>query len=165
MDITKVYWCLGSNIDPQQHIAYAIGKFKESFSNISISNLYRCPAIGFIGDDFLNVVVIVNTDHSLERLQQFGNELEQAAGRVRTVRGSFDSRTLDVDLLMYGDLTGESGGREWPSTDIDKFAHVLQSLADIAAEDKHPISGKSFATLWQEYDQSKAQLTRLDDCW
>ncbi|NNC98932.1 MAG: 2-amino-4-hydroxy-6-hydroxymethyldihydropteridine diphosphokinase, partial [Gammaproteobacteria bacterium] len=117
MNLTKAYWCLGSNINPQQHIGFAVSRFQQDFSGVVASKLYRCPAVGFAGEDFLNMVLATETDRNLAELLEYGAQLEQLAGRVRVKRGRFDSRTLDVDLLMFGSLQGVHEGREWPSHD------------------------------------------------
>jgi 2-amino-4-hydroxy-6-hydroxymethyldihydropteridine diphosphokinase len=162
---SKVYFSLGSNIDPQKHIANAVNCFRQDFSDVQLSNLYRCPAVGFQGDAFLNLVLAFQTDKGVAELLSYANKLEQKAGRTRVARGRFDARTLDVDLLLYGDFVGEQAGYGWPSDDVDKVAHVLCPLAEIAGEDLHPVSKQSFSFLWQEFDKSSVELTRLPPVW
>ena len=61
----------------------------------------------------------------------------------------FAPRSLDIDLLLFGDYVGKLGGYKLPRSDIDKFDFVLRPLQDIAPDDLHPVSGKSFAELWR----------------
>ena len=162
--MTKVtaYWSLGSNIDPEKHLEFALRKFQQRFDEVQISKLYQSAAVGFEGDDFLNLALAVKTDLPLQDLLEFANTLEQNAGRVRVRRGRFDSRTLDVDLLMYGDLIGQHCGKRWPAEDLEKEAHVLKPLVDIAATVRHPVSGRKLQSLWQEFDQKDVSLCELD---
>ena len=162
---TMTYWCLGSNINPEQHIRLAVRQFQQDYPDVLVSNCYRCPAVGFDGADFLNVALEVKTSQKVDELIAYADRLEQQAGRVRASRGRFDSRTLDVDLLMYGALTGMYHDRQWPNSDIDDFSHVLCPLAEIAPEVCHPVSGKTFASLWAASKQGAAALTRIDDVW
>jgi len=162
---TKAYLCLGSNIEPEKNIRFAVQRLLGDFDKVKISNLYRSAAVGFVGDDFLNLALSVNTDLSLEDLLAYTNTLEKEAGRIRVRRGRYDSRTLDIDVVMYGDLQGEYAGREWPSEDINENAHVLLPISEIAGGRLHPALGVKFAQLWREFDQDELTLERVDWVW
>ena len=162
---SKVYFSLGSNIDREKHIANAVNSFLQDFEDVQVSNLYRCTAVGFEGDVFLNLALTFPTEHSITELLNYASHLEQKAGRTRVARGRFDSRTLDVDLLIYGDFVGEQAGYTWPCADIDTAAHVLCPVADIAGDDVHPISLRRFTSLWQEFDKSSVDLIQVPPVW
>jgi 2-amino-4-hydroxy-6-hydroxymethyldihydropteridine diphosphokinase len=102
---------------------------------------------------------------SLADLLDYTDELEKEAGRVRVYRGRYDSRTLDIDVVMFGDLQGMHNGREWPSDDINENAHVLLPMSEIAGEKRHPSLGIRFNQLWQEFNQDAQQLTRVERFW
>ena len=162
----NAYLGIGSNIDPQHHIRLALSSIRRDFERVKISNLYRSAAVGFSGEDFLNAVARITTDKALDQLIDYANQLEQAAGRVRIARGRFDSRTLDVDVLMYGDLQGEHHGKTLPSEDIHTTAHVLLPLSEIAGDLRHPVLGKKFSKLWKSFrrdnDLEPLQLQRIE---
>ena len=164
-EATMVYWCLGSNIDAERHIRFAVCRFLQDFDQVGLSKLYRCPAVGFEGDDFLNLALSLETRQSPQELIEYANQLERSAGRVRVSRGRYDSRTLDVDLVMYGDLCGLHYGRAWPSNDINEAAHVLRPMVDIAPNKYHPVSGKTFYSLWNEFVGNRSHLTQVGDVW
>ena len=161
MSISRVYFSIGSNIDPDKHIQLAVQKIQSDFSEICISNVYQNPAIGFEGDDFLNLVISIETESSVSEMLDYANQLELAAGRVRISRGRYDSRTLDVDLILFADLVGVHNGRSWPNEDIDQ-AHVLKPLVDIAGDQCHPINGRTYSALWDEFDKGAVQLTKIE---
>lgn len=165
MPRTTAYLCLGSNIEPETNIRFAVRRLRQDFGKIKTSNLYLSKAIGFDGDDFLNLVVSVKTDLSLDALLDYTDKLEQAAGRVRVRRGRFDSRTLDVDVVMFGDLLGNHLGREWPSEDLSESAHVLLPMSEIAGDKKHPALGIRFNQLWREFDLGDQRLKRVEQSW
>lgn len=159
---TKVYFCLGSNIRPHQNIRFAIRRVRQKFSDVEASSLYLSKAVGFEGDDFLNIVLSVKTEMSLADVLDYAHTLEQEAGRVRVRRGRFDSRTLDVDVLMYGDLAGEHEGRIWPNQDLNDNAHVLLPMSEIAGDVPHPSKGLKFGELWKEFDHQDQPLRRVE---
>lgn len=160
--LTTAYLCLGSNIEPEENIRFAVARLQQDFTDVTLSNIYRSAAVGFIGDDFLNLAVAVKTDSSLDQLLAYTDSLEQQAGRIRVRRGRYDSRTLDVDVVMYGNLIGRHQGREWPSEEIDKEAHVLLPLSEIAGCERHPVTGLEFEQIWHDFDQGQQMLERVD---
>lgn len=150
--MVKIYLGIGSNIEPDKNIRAGLESLSALFSALTISPIYLAPAFGFEGDDFYNLVVAAETDLPVAQLVTKLRELEYQHGRsLQAVK--FSSRSLDIDLLLYGDFVGtlvcESGEYQIPRSDIDKFDFVLRPLQDIAGEQRHPRSGKTFAELWQ----------------
>ena len=154
--MTRIYLGLGSNIKPEKHIPEGINSLKALFSDLQVSPIYLSPAFGFEGDDFHNLVVIAETDLTAEQVIEQLRELEFQHGRPQNAE-KYSSRTLDIDLLMYGDFIGEVCGYQIPRKDIYKFDFVLRPLADLVPEESAPGSSKTFAELWQELDQ-KSEL-------
>ena len=163
--ITKAFLCLGSNINPKRHIRFAIQRLQQDFDSVVTSNVYKSRAVGFKGDDFLNMAIMLKTDFSLGELLRYTDTLEKEAGRIRVARGNYDSRTLDVDVVMFGDLTGEHKGRQWPSEDIHENAHVLLPMSEIAGDRDHPALGVNFARLWKEFDSAGQRLKQVKQTW
>jgi 2-amino-4-hydroxy-6-hydroxymethyldihydropteridine diphosphokinase len=95
----------------------------------------------------------------LERLKA----VERAGGREPGAP-KWGPRTLDLDLLLYGDLTGRHDGARLPHPDLANRAWVLGPLAELAPELPHPESGIAFGELWQRFDRGQHPLvaTTLD---
>ena len=82
-------------------------------------------------------------------------EIETQSGRKKG-ESSYCPRTLDIDLLLYGDLVSEK--HDLPRADVVEYAFVLKPLYDIAPKLIHPVEKKSIKTLWQEFDEPQQQI-------
>lgn len=154
----KVYLSVGSNQEPTRHIPDALRRLEQRFGAIRTSSVYRNRAAGFEGEDFLNLVVELTTDEPPEAIVAELERLHALAGRVRGAN-RFASRTLDLDLLLYGDRVDEA--LQLPRSDITEYSFVLGPLAELAPDLRHPVSGETMAALWSRFDQSRHPLHRL----
>ena len=90
-----------------------------------------------------------NARDYIEAIQAAIEEIHALAGRER--RGKkFSSRSLDIDLLTYGDAVTSVPPVTLPRSDILKYAFVLKPLADIAPKDVHPETGRTYAEHWAD---------------
>ena len=147
--MVKIYLGIGSNIEPEKNIREGINSLERLFSKLEISPTYLAAPFGFDGDDFHNLVVAAETELSITDVVKALREIEYDHGRPEQAV-KFSSRSLDIDLLLYGDFVGKVGGYKIPRADIDKFDFVLRPLQDIAGNELHPVSGKCFSKLWDE---------------
>lgn len=157
----RVYLSLGSNIDRTRHIRAALRELEEHFGVLLISPVYESVAVGFEGDNFYNLVVGLDTDLSVGELSLLLRAIEDANGRVRG-GPKFSARTLDIDILTYGNACGEIEGVQLPRDEVLKNAFVLRPLADIAGQDRHPATARPFAEHWDAYDQQRQKLWRIE---
>lgn len=149
---------LGSNIQPREHLAAGLATLDQRFTLVSVSPLYRSPAWGFDGADFLNMVVSIDTELSAQALANILRAIEFAHGRPE-VSSKFSDRRLDIDLLLLGEL--QCHQPRLPRPDVLERDFVLCPLADIAPRLCHPISGRSYAWHWASYlQQHDCQLQR-----
>lgn len=150
--MTTVLLSLGSNLQPQQHLHAAVEALRARFGVIAVSPAYRTAAVGFTGPDFLNNAVAIDTEQPLDALDAWLHALEDAHGRDRS-GPRFSDRTLDLDVVFYGDLIVEGPGHlRIPRPEL-KHAFVLKPLADIAPDFIDPVSGLSLAALWRSHRQ------------
>ena len=119
---------LGSNVNAENNIRAGIKELKNKFENVSLSPVYSSTAVGFDGDDFINLVARVETEMPPLELRGYLRDLEDRYGRKRNVP-KFSDRVLDIDILLYDDLVLRSPVLDMPRGEIMKFAHVLKPLA------------------------------------
>ena len=158
----RVWISVGSNIEPVRHVEAALAELRRLFGDLVVSPVYEAQAVGFDAPPFLNLVVGVDTDRPPSELHRLMREIEARHGRRRT-GAKFSSRTLDLDLLTYGDRITDEGGKHLPRDEILGYAFVLAPLADVAPEQRHPEVGKTYRALWGDYSgDDRDGLRRID---
>ena len=131
------------------------------FSPIEFSSVYESVAVGFEGDNFFNLVVGFETELPLTELDEKLDQIEQECGRKRGEE-RFASRTMDLDLLVYGDHVCHDEHWDIPRGEITRYAFVLKPLAELAPDFLHPESGLSFSQLWEAGDFSGQDLWQVE---
>ena len=83
------------------------------------------------------------------------------SGRVRDSE-KFSSRTLDIDLLLYGEVILDNDEVKIPRDDVLKYSFVLQPLADIAPNLIHPVTNRAILDHWNDMSDSIFELELID---
>tara|TARA_B100000614_G_scaffold228635_1_gene220561 strand:+ start:83 stop:457 length:375 start_codon:yes stop_codon:yes gene_type:complete len=122
----KYYLSLGSNINAEENIAFAIVELNKILSNVIISSTHKTKAEGFEGDDFLNLVLAGETSLDFDALNQKLKSIEDSSGRKRDVP-KFSARTLDVDIVLQID----EDEIVFESDEIKKYSFVSEPLKEI----------------------------------
>ena len=152
---------IGSNVDAERNVASGISELRQSMDDLVLSPVYRAPAVGFEGDDYINLVARGRTHLTPWELKRFLAGIEDRHQRRRDVP-KFSDRTLDIDILLYEDLWMITPGLDIPRAEILHAAHVLEPLADLDPDLRHPSMGKTLGRIRQETDTAEARLERLD---
>ena len=155
--MVDVYVSAGSNIEPERNLARALELLNAQYAPLRVSPAYRNRAVGFEGEDFINLVVGFTTEESVtcvrERLQAIEARCGRPAGAPK-----WAARTMDLDILLYGDLVCADPGYVLPRPDLVKRAYMLKPLVDIAPDLVHPVAHKSMRELWEAFDQGAHEL-------
>ena len=157
--MTQIYLSLGSNVNPRENLHAALIALRSAYGPLRCSAIYCTPAVGFAGHDFLNFVVGCNTSAPPPAVMAELRQIEAQHGRHRG-EARFADRTLDIDLLTYGDQI--SSTPPLPRADIDAYDFVLGPLAEIAGHEWHPVLRQTYAELWALMSLGKAPLVRVD---
>ena len=153
---------LGSNLeDPQKQVLRALQALEDLPQSrlLAHSSLYRSAPVGYLEQpDFINAVAWIETGLAPRELLDALLELEHECGRTREFRNA--PRTLDLDILLYGDLQHHEHGLTVPHPQMHLRAFVLQPLLEIAPDCEIPGIGSAAEALRQCADQ---QLERVAD--
>ena len=150
--MATVYVSNGSNINREHHVSQSLKALHYRFAPLHISKFYDCEAVGFKGDNFLNLVVGFECDLPIAELVKILHQIESENDRKRQTK-TYASRTMDIDILLYGNQVGVIDGVELPRGEITEYAFVLRPLVDIAAQERHPTLDISYQQLWENFDQ------------
>jgi len=158
----RIFISIGSNIEPDKNIRGAVGALRDAYGALTLSRVYESAPQGFSGDNFYNLVAAFDSTESVEAVKARLAAIEDAHGRKRADR-RLASRTLDLDLLLYGDLVLHHGGIDLPRADIREYAFVLAPLAEIAPNLRHPETNESYKTMWKNFSGAPSlQVVELD---
>ncbi|MEY3881918.1 MAG: hypothetical protein RIQ94_2714 [Pseudomonadota bacterium] len=160
----KGYISIGSNIDKNKNIPASLEALKLHFGQLTISSIYESESVGFTGDTFYNLVVGFNSEFSVKEVAKILRQIELDNGRTRNSQ-KFSSRTLDLDLILYDNLILNDGRLQIPRDEIERYAFVLEPLAEIAPDLKHPISDISYSDLWKKFDKTNLTQQRILPTW
>ena len=155
--MTRAYVSIGSNQEPLTHVPQALAELESAFGKIEQSAVYESIAVGFKGNNFINLVVGFDTSRSFEEVSEILDRIELSCGRTRGGE-RFSPRTMDLDLLVFGDLVRHDDVWDIPRNEIERYAFVLKPLAELAPDDLHPELGKSFSQLWDEGEFAGQEL-------
>ena len=145
--MSTAWLSLGSNVEPERHLRSAAAALRERFGTVRFSPVYRTPAVGFAGPDFLNAAAAIDTGLEPQALDDWLHALEDAHGRDRS-GPRFGSRTLDIDIVLFDDRVLDGPGHLRIPRDELRHAFVLKPLFDLAPDLRLPTTGQSLAELW-----------------
>jgi 2-amino-4-hydroxy-6-hydroxymethyldihydropteridine diphosphokinase len=158
--VPEVYVAAGSNIEPERNLERALTELARAFSGARFSPWYRNRAVGFEGDDFVNLVAGFHTAQPVHEVLERLRAIEARCGRPREAP-RWAPRTIDLDVLLYGDLVCDEPGLKLPRPDLLKRAYMLGPLAALAPEVRHPTAGLTIGELWRRFDQAAHPLEPL----
>lgn len=159
----NIYIALGSNKgDKFKNLQLAIDQIHLKIGAIkSISKAYKSPAFGFEGDDFLNACILVNTHMKPKKVMSTLLAIEKDLGRTRGKKTGYESRVIDLDLLLFEDEVLETKSLTLPHPEMQKRLFVLQPLADIAGKVIHPKLHNSVIELLEDCED-KSEISPIN---
>lgn len=162
--MTEVLVAAGSNIEPAANLRRALDALATHYPGLRCSRAYRNRAVGFEGEDFINLVVGFATGEDVHAVLDRLHEAESLCGRARHAP-KWAPRSMDLDILLFGDTVSDEPGLVLPRPDLVRRAYMLGPAAEIAPGFVHPTLGVTLAGLWREFAQAAHPLEVVDLGW
>ena len=162
--MTAVFVAAGSNIEPVANLRRALDVLVRHYPALRCSRAYRNAAVGFEGEDFVNLVVAFETDDGIREVLAQLHAAEAACGRERDAP-KWAPRSMDLDVLLYGSMVTDEPGLVLPRPDLVRRAYMLGPMAELAPDLVHPTSGATMRELWESFDRNAHQIRPMDLDW
>jgi len=158
----KIHISIGSNLgDKLKNIEKAIELIHLRIAVIqSISSIYKTEAVGFKGDDFLNVCISIFSNDLPTDIMQTLLDIESDLGRLRNNKNKIESRTIDIDILLVEDLILNTALLQVPHPKMHERKFVLTPLLEIDPKINHPIRKESISDMLRSSNNSKVKKTK-----
>ena len=158
----KIHISIGSNLgDKLKNIEKAIELIHLRIAVIqSISSIYKTEAVGFKGDDFLNVCISIFSNDLPTDIMQTLLDIESDLGRLRNNKNKIESRTIDIDILLVEDLILNTALLQVPHPKMHERKFVLTPLLEIDPKINHPITKESILDMLRSSNNSKVKKTK-----
>ena len=153
------YLGLGSNLgNREEHLQTALARLAAPDLRVArVSSVYETEPWGFTPQRwFLNLAAEIETDLFPRQLLSRITKIEQALGRVRTVKNG--PRTMDIDILLYGRAVVRSAQLEIPHPRMAERRFVLAPLAELAPELRHPVTHQSIRAMLEAAPHQAVRL-------
>jgi 2-amino-4-hydroxy-6-hydroxymethyldihydropteridine diphosphokinase len=139
-----VYLGVGTNLgDRVAHLRYAIARMGEVLEITGISAVYETRPVGYVDQPaFLNLVIRARCTLEPAELLAQAKRIERERGRERTFRNA--PRTLDIDILLYGETRLDEPGLTIPHPRMAERGFVLRPLLELAPDLKEPGTGRPY---------------------
>ena len=158
----KVFVDIGSNINREENIQSCVNQLRQDFSGIVFSKAYESESLGFDGDPFINITAGFETDLGYPDLKFHLKNIENKHARERSRSNKYISRTLDIDVLLYGNQVLQPE-YDVPRSEILKFPFVLFPLAEIAPDVIHPQQKVAISELAKATELKRNTLAEISD--
>lgn len=159
--MTRVYVAAGSNIDAVRHLQLALKSLREFYPDLEVSPAYRNKAVGFDGDDFINLVVGFDTQLAPVHVRDQLQRIEALCGRAPDA-AKWAPRSMDLDILLFGDRVNNEPGLVIPRPDLVRRPYMLKPMTDIGPQVVHPIQGKTLRELWDAFDSQGHEMEEVE---
>jgi 2-amino-4-hydroxy-6-hydroxymethyldihydropteridine diphosphokinase len=138
---------LGSNLSPESNLPRAARRLSEFGRLIAVSMVYQNRAIGpSPAPDFLNAAALIETELDAEEIRRQLRRIEEDLGRVRSA-DKYAPREIDLDLCLLGSQIIRTPELSLPDPDLLTRPHLAATLAELAPDFPHPITGERLGAI------------------
>lgn len=158
------YLSLGSNIEPEKNLCTAVQLLTQAGTVRAVSCVWETAPAGFLDQpNYLNAAILLETEFTAETLKTTVLQpIEQTLHRVRDENPNAP-RTIDIDIALFNEEIFTLGKRQIPDPDILTRAFVAISLAEIAPQYRHPVTGQTLAEIAGTFDSVREEMLKRED--
>jgi GTP cyclohydrolase I len=143
---TRAVLLAGSNVDRDRCLPEALRLLRRR-TDLAVEQVSACFDTVAVGTtdpapDFYNAAVVITTELEPEDLRAVLHDVEAQLGRVRTEDPNAP-RTIDLDIIFYGDLAKDFDGWSIPDPELETRAHIAIPVADVVPDWVHPTNGRT----------------------
>jgi 2-amino-4-hydroxy-6-hydroxymethyldihydropteridine diphosphokinase len=150
---------VGSNVQPERHVPQAVKLLREALEGVVLSTFYATRPLGNRDQaPYANGVVAAFASLDLAAVRAALRHIEHQCGRVRDARERCASRTMDLDLLAFGDAV--LPGERLPADELLERDFCLVPAAEVLPEWVHPVVGKPLRVLAAERFPQRPNILR-----
>ncbi len=148
----KIILSLGSNLgNKKQLLEQAIEMIHENVGTVvRVSNLYETPSWGFEGESFFNLVLLMHSTKSAQKILVALQKIEKKLGRQPKKAAVYENRPIDIDIVFFNNEVVESENLEIPHPKMQLRKFVLQPMMDVDADFFHPKLNKNMTQLLKD---------------
>ncbi len=139
--MATVWFSIGSNINKNENVRFALSQLRNKFGDLILSPVYQTKAVGFIGNDFYNLVGRFESEFSIVQIRKLFDQFEYHTGRIKSGH-RFEDRTLDIDILLYDQIQYQDNRICVPHPDVLEYDFILVPLSELIPDYVHPITGR-----------------------
>ena len=149
--------------DRLANLQQAVDRIDEEIGKVlQCASVYKVPAVGFSGADFLNTCLVAFSSKTPDLILENLQAIERALGREQASDGMYHDRPIDLDLIMVDDQVINTSTLTVPHPRLHERRFVLQPLFEIAPEKAVPNHDQTIAQLFKKCDDP-AELSLLGD--
>jgi 2-amino-4-hydroxy-6-hydroxymethyldihydropteridine diphosphokinase len=155
---------LGSNHEAESNLQTCLDALLLQFRDMKLSSVFESAAEQSGQGTYLNMAVGFDTELALADLQALLKKMEAKQGRNAEAEAA-GKVSLDIDILTYGNQQGTVGGLTLPRPQVLTAAYVLWPLSQVAAQQRHPVAGETYAALWKAFAGERSTIRPVDFTW
>lgn len=155
---------LGSNIHPEKHLPAAVRELAGLGTDLAASGVWESAPVGFLDQpNFCNAVISLQTSLAPLEIRARLRQIEERLGRVRDPLNKNGPRTIDLDLILYGDLVIDEDGLVVPDPELPSRPFLAVPAAEVAPQMVFPLTGEPLPRIADRLAASGTPLRKRAD--